>query len=126
MEIALSSAIYIIMIHWLADFVMQRGDWAKEKSIALKPLLKHTIMYSLVWAFCLFTLILPVKGIIIFTLITFITHTLTDYLTSKWVQRKFKRNDLGDGLPNTGAFTIIGADQVFHYVQLFITFAIIF
>ena len=59
---------------------------------------------------------------ITFPLITFVFHTLTDYFTSKIVSRKFANQEYGSPIPNFGAFTVIGFDQVLHYVQLFLTY----
>jgi hypothetical protein len=54
-------------------------------------------------------------------LITFVAHTVTDYFTSKAVSKKFAKNELGSSVPNFGAFSYIGFDQVLHYVQLILT-----
>lgn len=121
----LSYIMLIIMVHWVADFVMQNEEWALNKSKDNEALLKHTITYSIMWFFAL----LPYFGlgdILLFTLITFLAHTITDYFTSRWVSGKFQRKEMGSEIPNLGAFSCIGADQVLHYVQLFITFKIIF
>jgi hypothetical protein len=54
--------------------------------------------------------------------ITFISHFITDYITSRIVKRKFENNEYGSPIPNFGAFSIIGFDQVLHYTQLFLTY----
>jgi len=129
----------IIMIHWIADFVFQDEKWALGKSKNWSDLLAHTITYSLVWLFiggCIYlqqfkpynpesNKIMNIywnywipRGLL-FVLITFICHTITDYFTSRIVSKKFKNGNYGSAIPNFGAFTIIGIDQVLHYVQLF-------
>jgi len=60
--------------------------------------------------------------IFLFFPITFILHTLTDYFTSKIVKYKFNKKHYGSFIPNFGAFTIIGLDQLLHYIQLFLTY----
>lgn len=126
----------IIFIHWVADFIFQSEEWATNKSKSFKALVKHTATYSLVWCLVLFGF--SVWGnhfngpsvhelgwsswMLLFPFITFIFHTLTDYFTSKIVSRKFANQEYGSPIPNFGAFTVIGFDQVLHYVQLFLTY----
>lgn len=122
----------IIIVHWIADFIMQDEKWALGKSKNWKDLLSHTVVYSYIWviAFCI---ILGVKGIrlsmfgyiylsFLFGVITFIAHTITDYFTSRIVSKKFAEGKYGSAIPNFGAFTLIGFDQVLHYIQLFGTY----
>jgi hypothetical protein len=117
----------IIIIHWIADFVMQDEKWALGKSKNWKDLLSHTGMYS----FSFWILInicsigLPYYWSFYFMLITFICHTITDYFTSRIVSKRFAKGYMGGPIPNFGAFSIIGFDQVLHYVQLFITYQLL-
>jgi hypothetical protein len=62
---------------------------------------------------------------LLFGVITFITHTATDYFTSRIVSKKFAKQEYGSPIPNFGAFTIIGIDQVLHYIQLFLTYQLL-
>jgi len=125
--------LWIIVNHWIADFIFQDEQWALGKSKSLIPLLKHTVTYSLYWVFVMgvFCIIYSIDSdllfnlIILFPLITFVFHTITDYFTSKKVSRQFEQNHLGSSIPNLGAFTSIGFDQVLHYVQLLLTFYIL-
>ena len=126
----------IIFIHWVADFIFQAEEWATNKSKSFKALVRHTAMYSFIWHLVIFGF--SVYGnrfngpsfedlgwtpwMITFPVITFVFHTLTDYFTSKIVSRKFANQEYGSPIPNFGAFTVIGFDQVLHYVQLFLTY----
>jgi hypothetical protein len=112
--------IYLIYIHWIADFIFQDEKWALNKSTSVIALLKHTITYSLV----LGVLILPFLywQTIPFVIINFIMHTLIDYFSSKVVSKRFRLHYLGGPIPNFGAFTVIGSDQVLHYICLFLSF----
>ena len=120
----------ILIIHWIADFIMQDEKWALGKSKNWNDLIMHTLTYSLMWVgagliWCLFDLnnASKIAGYILwFTPITFITHTITDYFTSRIVSKKFAKQQYGSSIPNMGAFTVIGFDQVLHYVQLFTTY----
>lgn len=124
----------IIFIHWIADFVFQAEEWANNKSKSNPHLLAHVSMYTTIWALLggfLFAspcdgsafgycVDLPKFGA--FLVITFIAHFITDYITSRIVSKKFANEEYGSPIPNTGAFTVIGFDQVLHYAQLFLTF----
>ena len=126
----------IIIIHWFADFIMQDEKWALGKSKNWRDLLSHTIIYTLV--FLIFFIIFALPSSIVYNSIedhhgysehvlwffpiTFIAHTITDYFTSRIVSKKFAEGKYGSPIPNFGAFTIIGFDQVLHYIQLFGTY----
>lgn len=122
----MGSFLFIIFNHWVADFVLQKGTWATEKAVSFKQLLKHTATYSSYWFLPVLLFTGDILGTILFVITTFITHTLTDYFTSKIVRKKFNENDLGGDLPNFGGFSMIGFDQVLHYFQLIITWYLIF
>lgn len=124
----------IIIVHWIADFIFQAEEWATNKSKSFGSLVCHTIAYTLVWWFgasllfivpsdiSIFGIGVDVPKVFAFCCITFVAHTVTDYFTSKIVSYKFANKEYGSPIPNFGAFTIIGFDQVLHYVQLFLTY----
>lgn len=135
----------IIIIHWIADFVLQTDKQAKGKSKNWNDLLSHTITYSFIWFIVGFIYVhsnninnvftqLQVKSLFLFTFITFIAHTITDYFTSRLnskliPERKFVKFQDGwnqywikspESLHNF--FVSVGFDQVLHYIQLFTTY----
>ena len=157
--INLKVVLAIILIHWVADFVFQTDKMAKGKSKNWRDLLSHTGTYSFVWLFiggCIYlqqfrpynpehnkimniywSYWIP-RGIL-FVLITFIAHTITDYFTSrlnsklapkeetimlKWdinqKEEPFIRFPNGRSYHNL--FVNIGFDQVLHYTQLLLTY----
>lgn len=122
----------IIFTHYVADFIMQDEKWALGKSKNWDDLLNHTMVYSMMYYPILFLLkgfevIQPFPGMIsLFVVITFLAHTTTDYFTSRWVSKKFAKGHLGSKIPNLGAFSSIGFDQVLHYLQLWFTFKLLF
>ena len=126
----LFNIIYLLTAHWIAYFVFQDEQWATNKSKNFGALLKHTVTYSLLmFMFLNVNLYLDINhfmSTVIFTIVTFVAHTLTDFFTSKVVSRMFGNKNYGRPLPNFGAFTIIGFDQLLHFIQLFVTFKIIF
>lgn len=123
----------ILIIHWIADFVLQTDQQAKGKSNNLKDLLSHTVTYSFVWYFVLFVISIlgnHFKGpsieelgwssyILLFPLITFICHTITDYFTSKLNSKLWKEQKVHL------FFVSIGFDQILHYIQLFLTYKLL-
>ena len=119
--ITLTEIFTIIIIHWVADFVFQDEKWALGKSKNWSDLLSHTLTYSLIW-FMIGIFIFPIERCFIFWVITLICHTITDYFTSRIVSKKFAKQQYGSAIPNFGAFSIIGFDQVLHYMQLFLTY----
>ena len=116
------AAFYIVVIHFIADFIFQAEEWATNKSKSNFDLFKHVTMYTIIWSMAgLFIFSDPFKYLI-FLLVTFLAHFATDYFTSRIVSRKFANQEYGSPIPNFGAFTVIGFDQVLHYAQLFLTY----
>lgn len=116
--------LFVLVIHFLADFSLQTHMQATMKSTKPLFLIKHTITYSLVWFICFFiylglvtddTFLENLRNSLSFFMITFTAHTLTDFVTSKMVKERFDKEDFHNG------FLIIGVDQVLHYIQLFLT-----
>lgn len=122
----ISIFIFIIIVHWITDFILQDEKWALGKSKSLIPLLKHTFTYSLLWLVPVFVMTGDIFGSLMFVKITFVAHTITDYITSKIVSNRFEEKYYGSSIPNFGAFTIIGFDQVLHYLQLIFTWMFLF
>jgi hypothetical protein len=116
----------IIFIHWIADFVLQSDKQAKGKSKNWSDLLAHTFTYSTMWVFasCLMlgyvnkgqTTQWYVIHALLFGLITFLCHTITDYFTSRLNSKLWAKGDVHN------FFVSVGFDQVLHYIQLFLTF----
>jgi hypothetical protein len=117
--------LYMLFIHWVADFLFQSTWMATHKSVSSKALLLHTATYTLIMAtfiapvFLYWDLVSFFHNLIIFAWSCFFFHTIQDFFTSKMTSSRFRAGKY-NGL--TGAFTIIGFDQFLHYVQLFLTF----
>ena len=117
----------IIVIHWVADFVLQTHWQASNKSKNNYALLMHVSTYTVTWLFAFgFWLVYGNQtmdiingqiGIEVFWFfpITFVLHFITDYITSRINSILWKRGDIHN------FFVSIGFDQVLHYVQLFLT-----
>jgi hypothetical protein len=113
--------VYILLIHFLADFGLQTHEQATNKSVNGKEkyLFFHVLTYSLTWFLASFMLFERTSQVIWFTIITFVAHFLTDYVTSRVGKPFFEKGDYHNG------FVVVGADQVAHYVQLILTYMLL-
>ena len=103
--------------------IRNKLEWqAKNKSSSNIALITHTAIYSFFWFIPMIVLCtvknpnLPKHSAILFVLITFFWHTITDYITSREVKKMFDKGDVHNG------FVLIGGDQIAHYIQLFLTY----
>jgi hypothetical protein len=123
----------ILFIHWIADFVFQTDEMAKGKSKNWDDLLDHTSLYTLVWAIALMiygctyiainynNLYDPFTSWAYFALpITFVCHTATDYYTSRINAKLYAEGKIHE------FFVSVGFDQLLHFIQLFLTFYLVF
>ncbi len=113
----------ILIIHWIADFVLQTDKQAKGKSKNWSDLLEHTLTYSILWLaigmfYSVFTTM--TYNWLWFGIITFVAHTITDYFTSRLNSTLWAKGDVHK------FFVSIGFDQILHYVQLFFTYYLLF
>lgn len=114
----------IILAHWVFDFILQTDKEATGKSHDNMCLVSHTIKYSMPWSIVTMLMFLMrsvhfFEAITLgctFTMITFITHTVTDYFTSRYNSKLWAENK------RHMFFVAIGGDQVLHYFQLILTY----
>lgn len=124
----------LILLHFIGDWLLQSDSMGINKSKSWKWLLYHTSVYSLCF--------LPFYGVA-FVLITFITHTVTDAITSRittklWfidfkpVEVDFKKDPHWNwplyarvNKNRHWFFVVIGADQLCHYITLAWTYRLL-
>lgn len=111
--------VYILLIHYLADFGLQTHEQAIKKSTSNFFLFLHVIVYSLIWFIAIFALKQDVWTALRFALITFYSHFVTDYITSRIVKSFWDKQDYHNG------FAVIGFDQLLHFLQLWYTFKLL-
>jgi len=127
--ISLNEIFYILVIHWVCDFQFQTDKQAKGKSNNWGDLLSHTFVYS--YSMTSLMMIYNIIGNhldnytfglyhLLFFFITFISHTITDYITSRVNSQLWKKGDVHT------FFVSIGFDQILHYFQLFLTYKLLF
>lgn len=100
--------IWILLIHFIGDFVCQTDEMAINKSSSNKWLTIHVFTYT-----CIF--IAGTNCNFLFCFATFITHWLTDYCTSRWTSYLWKKED------RHNFFLVIGLDQFIHSVTLIVS-----
>lgn len=105
----------ILFIHWVADFICQSHEMSLKKSKSNWWLSYHVGVYSTVtglgWlVFNQSWLILSMIGI------TFVTHWITDYFTSRWTSKLYAKGDIHN------FFVVVGLDQFIHYTTLLLTY----
>ena len=114
--------LYIILVHWIGDFVLQTNAMAQNKSISNGWLTKHVIVYSMVtnilWLPIIFVMQLKLNSFDYFfaMLLIFSLHWVTDYITSRLNSKYWRLKKIHE------FFVSVGFDQVLHYFQLFLVF----
>lgn len=121
--ISIYSIIVILITHYISDFVFQNDWMARGKSKHNLNLIVHTSVYTLVSMILLLCFIKssPVN-IIWFALVNGVAHGFIDYFTSRWSSALFEKNAKQSTSPykfTFGPFTVIGLDQLIHYIILF-------
>ena len=119
--------LYLSFAHWLADFVLQTDQQAKNKSKDNIALLSHTATYTAIM-FVAMQILQTYNyfgaqfwyASILFTFIQFFSHTLIDYITSRINSNLWSKGDVHN------FFVSIGFDQFMHIAILFISFNLIY
>lgn len=105
----------ILLVHWLADFVIQTDYQATNKYKSVEQLTYHVLSYTGVWIIPSIIMLNSALDIIFFLCITFVTHFLVDYVSSKLSHKYFNTTNYHN------AFVVIGFDQLLHYAQIILT-----
>jgi hypothetical protein len=108
--------LYILIVHFLADFGLQTHQQATMKGKSNLWLFYHVGVYSVIWLICSFIFLGNFWSALWFALVTFICHFTTDWITSRIGKPFWEKKDLHNG------FVVVGFDQVLHYIQLYYTF----
>jgi len=116
--------VFIILLHFIGDFILQSSWMALNKSHNNRALLAHVATYTLVifvgsWVLW-YKDPMDLNLIIAWTLTNGLLHFITDYITSRINSRLWKLEN------KHWFFTMIGFDQLIHYACLFFTSSWIF
>lgn len=110
--------IFILAVHWIADFVLQTDRMAKGKSTSNRVLAEHVTVYT--GTFLAMTLFLwPSLAVVLWCVGNGLAHFCVDYVTSRVTSRLYKEGRIHD------FFVIIGLDQAIHYSCLFLSWGLI-
>lgn len=118
--------IKILIVHWIADFVLQDEEWALKKHNDVHILTMHVMTYTVFWAIYLILVQSTATQVIYFCTITGVFHFCTDYVTSKITHAQAEARHFGSPIPNFGLFTVVGFDQILHYIQLLLTYQFVY
>ncbi len=112
--------LYIIGTHYLADFIFQTREMARNKSTSLKALSLHVLVYGLVSGL-LWSAKFPINTKFwIYLGLNTILHFIVDFFSSKissYLYQNKREHEF---------WSVIGYDQVVHYACLFGTFPYFF
>lgn len=109
--------IMVMMLnHWVADFIFQTDHQAQNKSKSNWALFKHVFTYTLSWTVVGLIFGYTVTQILQFSMITFVTHFATDYLTSRLNTYLYNKKQIHN------FFVSVGFDQWLHLAQLVMTY----
>lgn len=125
--------IVILFCHWMFDFVWQTEWQATNKYKNVKALLAHTVSYSLGWGLIGSIFFGFTYSMWMFVLITFLTHTLIDFITSRVSHNTLPKRTMltcqgkpcwyfYQGESYHRFFVNIGFDQMLHLIQLYLTY----
>lgn len=123
--LSIPEVLFFVLYHYIADFLFQTNEQARNKSRSMKHLLFHTGLYSGLWYIPVSIYSLTHDGYTqwsasLFILITFVAHTVTDFFTSRIAASYYRQGK------ERKFFWVVGFDQVLHYVQLYLTYYVLF
>lgn len=110
--------IWIMFIHWFADFVFQTNYMAQNKSSKIEALVLHIAVYMIVLfigtlMFLSDPYYLSLQKITNFVIVNGIFHFVIDFFTSKATSKLWKEGKIHE------FFVVIGFDQLLHFIILF-------
>jgi hypothetical protein len=121
--------IIVLLVHFFADFIFQSRTMAKNKSKSIYWLTMHVLTYTaatvLGWELFLGLFKIPIDVIFKVLELTFVTHLLTDFVTSKasgycYIKMIDKENK--SDFWEFAFWTVIGLDQFIHGLTLILTY----
>lgn len=112
----MTALLWLVWLHFVADFVMQSDKVSKTKSGSNRVLLYHVALYSL--PFCPFAAwyfkSYAVAAAFVYGNVA--AHFVTDWITSRMTSKLWKAGEVH------WFFVVIGADQAIHMTTLVLSF----
>ena len=117
--------IYVLILHFVADFILQPYWMSLEKADNMSPLILHIIIYTVVLFFGLWAVTGFVKSLQ-FSLFSAALHFCVDFITSRAISDNSGSLKLDPDeskpvhrrLQLWGPITLLGFDQLLHQVCL--------
>lgn len=116
--------LWILLAHFVADFVFQNDYMGTNKSHDNEALGWHVAVYTGIIGLFMTILFFPASHpghFIGFLIVTAVLHLVTDYNTSRLTTILHKSFETTPGSRHW-FFVVIGFDQVIHYVCLFLAY----
>lgn len=126
MTIHLGMVIWILILHYLGDWVFQTRDQARNKHLIGVDMFWHVFNYTITLMVGMMCAFAPEMNknepiwltiIIGWPILNGIAHFTVDAITSNQTKQYWF-----DGKPSKGFWLWIGADQILHYAILFVTY----
>lgn len=114
----------ILILHFIADFLLQTRKMANNKSSDIYWLSIHVLVYTFTIGLGFF-IIGEIKGIntnfillagLVYVIVNGVAHWFTDYITSKLTSYFHKKENYW------AFFGVIGLDQLIHATTLLVTY----
>lgn len=123
---ALIMVILVLIFHYLANFVFQDKNMSTRRKTNYLNLTLHVLTYSFFWFLALYlaTFGENLKEALYFSIITFIFHWLTDYLTGIFNKRLLKEAKISSNY--YGFYLGTNLTNLLHNIQLLITLKLLF
>lgn len=103
----------LLVVHWIADFVLQTHWQASNKSKNNEALARHVFTYTAALALAVpFIFTVRDYGPFFFVIVNAALHFGTDYITSRASSRLYAKQDWHN------FFVVIGFDQLIHQFTL--------
>ena len=108
---------YIIIAHFIGDFILQSDYHALNKSTNNLVLFNHIMWYLI--PFIPIGLFFTIKYYFIWIILNGTAHYITDYITSRATSKLWQSGK------RHWFFVVIGLDQAAHYSFLFLTYMLL-
>ena len=105
----LVSLLFVVCLHFVADFIFQTDTMAVNKSTSVKWLTAHVLVYMLPFFLLGWQ----------FAVINGAAHWLTDFVTSRVTSYLWKKGD------RHNFFVVIGLDQAVHMTTLILSLVVL-
>lgn len=112
--------IFLLVAHFIGDFILQSDQMAKNKSKSNMALFEHVIAYLLPFLLLMPFILWTTQYVPLFCIVTGILHFLIDYVTSRINSNNYKQGKIHE------FFIGVGADQLIHYICLIFTYLYIY